>query len=26
MTVSEVAEMEGISQATLYNWRKQARL
>lgn len=24
-TVSEVAELEGISAATLYNWRKQAR-
>lgn len=26
MTVSQVAEMEGISEATLYNWRKQAKL
>lgn len=25
MTVSDVAEMEGISEATLYNWRKQAK-
>jgi putative transposase len=26
MTVSQVAKMEGISEATLHNWRKQARL
>ena len=26
MTVAEVAKMEGISEATLYNWRTQARL
>ncbi|MAO41310.1 MAG: hypothetical protein CMK70_14235 [Pseudohongiella sp.] len=26
MTVSELAKMEGISEATLYNWRKQVRL
>ena len=26
MTVSALAKMEGISEATLYNWRKQARL
>jgi transposase-like protein len=26
MTVSSLAKMEGISEATLYNWRKQARL
>lgn len=26
MTVSDLAKMEGISEATLYNWRKQARL
>ena len=25
-TVREVADEEGISEATLYNWRKQARL
>ncbi|WP_147439871.1 transposase, partial [Gibbsiella quercinecans] len=24
MTVSAVAQMEGISEATLYNWRSQA--
>ncbi len=26
MTVSAVAQMEGISEATLYNWRTQAKL
>lgn len=26
MTVSDLAKMEGISEATLYNWRKHARL
>ncbi|GFZ84732.1 hypothetical protein GCM10011403_30140 [Pseudohongiella nitratireducens] len=26
MTVSDLAKVEGISEATLYNWRKQARL
>jgi len=26
MTVAEVARREGISEQTLYNWRKQARL
>jgi len=26
MTVADVAKMEGISEATLYNWRKQARV
>ena len=26
MKVSELAKMEGIGEATLYNWRKQARL
>src|SRR5690606_17183215 len=26
MTVSALAKMEGISEATLYNWRKDARL
>ena len=26
MTVSELAKMEGISEATLYNWRNQAKL
>jgi len=25
MTVSAVAQMEGISEATLYNWRSQAK-
>ncbi len=25
MTVSAVAQMEGISEATLYNWRNQAK-
>ncbi|MER0047680.1 transposase, partial [Pectobacterium odoriferum] len=25
MTVAAVAQMEGISEATLYNWRNQAR-
>ena len=25
MTVAAVAQMEGISEATLYNWRNQAK-
>ncbi|WP_025472043.1 transposase, partial [Yersinia pestis] len=25
MTVTAVAQMEGISEATLYNWRNQAK-
>jgi transposase-like protein len=25
MTVSDVVEMEGISEARLYSWRKQAK-
>ncbi|MDC9583296.1 transposase, partial [Xenorhabdus sp. PR6a] len=25
MTVASVAQMEGISEATLYNWRNQAK-